>query len=169
MMQKNTGAVHLLKRGDNNLVYGEAGANNPHPHTKRQTQPQHLKCALSYFRLGCRGRKEQHNGQFLVACYVTLHSALSVCLSIHPSIGLSTFWAAAPKGPMTYAFTQGKFLLLLLLLRLYPPPLETIFEDRGPNPCLEAQIPASRPKSQPRGPNPSLEAQIPALRPKSQP
>ena len=27
------------------------------------------------------------------------------------------FWAAAPKGPMTYAFTQEKFLLLLLLLR----------------------------------------------------
>ena len=33
-----------------------------------------------------------------------------------------TFWAAAPKGAITYAFTQGKFLLLLsyvhLLLRL---------------------------------------------------
>ena len=26
----------------------------------------------------------------------------------------SPFWAAAPKGPMTYAFTQEKFLLLLL-------------------------------------------------------
>ena len=47
------------------------------------------------------------------------------------------FWAAAPKGPMTYAFTQGKFLLLLLCT---PP---------GSNPSLEAQIPASKLKSQP--------------------
>ena len=34
------------------------------------------------------------------------------------------FWAAAPKGPMTYPFTQGKFFLLLLLLR--PPPSKLI-------------------------------------------
>ena len=40
-----------------------------------------------------------------------------------------SFWAAAPKGPMTYAFTHmGDFLLLLLLL-LHPPP-----------PGFEAQI-----------------------------
>ena len=26
-----------------------------------------------------------------------------------------SFWPAAPKGSMTYAFTQGNFLLLLLL------------------------------------------------------
>ena len=52
---------------------------------------------------------------------------------------------------MTYAFTQGNFLLLLLLLLLLlctPPP-------------LQAQITASRPISQPWGPNPCLEAQIP--------
>ena len=30
--------------------------------------------------------------------------------------------AAAPKGSMTYAFTQGDFLLLLLLLLLLHPP-----------------------------------------------
>ena len=37
------------------------------------------------------------------------------------------FWAAAPKGPMTYAFTQEKFLLLLLLLPLlHPPPSKLI-------------------------------------------
>ena len=35
---------------------------------------------------------------------------------------LFTFWAAAPKGPMTYAFTQEKFLLLLLLFLLRTPP-----------------------------------------------
>ena len=72
----------------------------------------------------------------------------------------STFWAVAPKGSMTYAFTHmGDFLLLLhLLLLLRPPPS---------NPSLEAQIPVSRPKSQSRGPNPSLKAQILASRPKS--
>ena len=51
----------------------------------------------------------------------------------------SPFWAAAPKGPMTYALTHmGDFLLflLLLLLLLRPPP-------------REAQILASRLKSQP--------------------
>ena len=63
---------------------------------------------------------------------------------------LSTFWAAAPKGPMTYAFTHmGNFLLLLLLLLRTPLP------------------PASRPISQPGGPYPSLEAQISVLWPKS--
>ena len=50
------------------------------------------------------------------------------------------FWAAAPKGSMTFAFTHmGDFLLLLLLLLLLlrtPPPLP----------------PASRPISQPGGP-----------------
>ena len=55
-----------------------------------------------------------------------------------------SFWAAATKGSMTYAFTHvGNFFLLL----------------RTP--------PASRPISQPGGPYPSLEAQIPVLRPKS--
>ena len=49
------------------------------------------------------------------------------------------FWAAAPKGSVTYAFKK-------------PP---------GPYLSLEAHIPASRPISQPQGPNPSLEAQIP--------
>ena len=50
---------------------------------------------------------------FLVACYATLHPAMSV----HWSVGrLVPFWAAAPKGSMTYAFTHmGDFLLLLLL------------------------------------------------------
>ena len=61
-----------------------------------------------------------------------------------------SFWAAAPKGSMTYAFTHmGNFLLLLLLLRTPPPP------------SLQAYISAWRPISQPRGPNPSLDAQIP--------
>ena len=53
---------------------------------------------------------------------------------------LYCFWAAAPKGPMTYAFTQEKILLLLLLLLLLRPP------PRGPNSSLEAQILALRPK-----------------------
>ena len=56
------------------------------------------------------------------------------------------FWAAAPKGPMTYALTHmGDFLLLLLLLLLLlrPPP------PQGPNPSPEAQILVWKLKSQP--------------------
>ena len=47
---------------------------------------------------------------------------------------------------MTYAITQGNFLLLLLLLLHIPP--------------LQAHISALRPISQHQGPSPSLEAQI---------
>ena len=64
------------------------------------------------------------------------------------------FWAAVPKGSMTYAFTQGKYLLLFLLLLLCTPP------------NLQAHISASKPISQPQGPNPSLEVHIPTSRPK---
>ena len=64
--------------------------------------------------------------------------------SVGPSIGRSPFWAAAPKGSMTYAFTHmGSFLLLLLLLLRTPLP-----QSPGPYLSLEAHIPASRPKSQ---------------------
>ena len=81
----------------------------------------------------------------------------SICLSV-------TFWAAAPKGAMTYAFTHmGDFLLLLLLLLLRPPPLIKS-QPLGLNPNLKAQILAARPKSQPWGPNPNLRAQLSALR-----
>ena len=99
--------------------------------------------------------------------YLQLHltySALSVDSLLyectHPK-GVA-FWAAAPKGSMTYAFTHmGNFLLLL---RTPPPPSlqayisawRPISQPRGPNPSLEAQIPPSRPKSQPQGPNSSL-------------
>ena len=60
-----------------------------------------------------------------------------------------SFWAAVPKGSMTYAFKHmGKFLLLLLLLLLsFVPPS---------NPSLKAHIPVSSPKSQPQDPNASL-------------
>ena len=60
------------------------------------------------------------------------------------------FWAAAPKGPMTYAFTYAE-----------------IFPKSVHPPSLEAQIPVPRPKSQSRGPNPIRKAQILASRPKS--
>ena len=50
---------------------------------------------------------------------------LSVGRLVGWSVGRSPFWAAAPKGSMTYAFTHmGDFLLLLLLL-LRPPPLKS--------------------------------------------
>ena len=49
------------------------------------------------------------------------------------------------QGPMTYAFTQDKFLLLL-----------------RPSTPFKAHIPVLRLKPQPQGPNPSLQAQISA-------
>ena len=73
-----------------------------------------------------------------------------------------TFWAAAPKGPLTYAFTQGEISPSPPPSPVYPPP-------RGPNPSFEAHIPALRLQSQPQGLNPSPEAQIAAWRLKSQP
>ena len=77
-----------------------------------------------------------------------------LCPSVGPSVRehesksgkmsiLLAFWAAVPKGSLTYAFTHmGKFLLLLFLLLLFllrPPPS---------NPSLQAQILVSRPNSQ---------------------
>ena len=55
-----------------------------------------------------------------------------------------TFWAAAPKGPMTYAFTHGE---------ISPPPSPPPAYPPSPQPpcsflSLEAHIPASRSKSQ---------------------
>ena len=67
-----------------------------------------------------------------------------------------SFWPAAQKGSMTYAFTQGNFLLLLLLLRT-PPTSRPISQPHRPYPSLEAQIPVLRSKSQPQGPNPILQ------------
>ena len=64
----------------------------------------------------------------------------------------SLFGAVAPTGPMTYAFTQGKFLLLLIPLLLRPStPSKLKSQPLGSNP-------ASRLKYQPSGSNPSKEA-----------
>ena len=62
---------------------------------------------------------------FLVTCFATLHPAMSVRWLVGP---LVPFWAAVPKGSMTYAFTHMGNIFLL-----GPLPL-------GPNPSLEAQI-----------------------------
>ena len=73
------------------------------------------------------------------------------------SIINTRFWAAAPKGPMTYALTY---------VEISPPP------SSSPSlypPPLEVQILALRLKLKPQGSNPSLKAQIPALKLKSQP
>ena len=80
---------------------------------------------------------------FLVAFYATLHPAMSV----RQLVGrLVPFWAAAPKGWMTSAFTH---------MENFP------FSFSVP----PTQILVLRPKSQPQGPNPSLKAQILAWRP----
>ena len=76
------------------------------------------------------------------------------------------FYSFSPKvthptllvGQSVHRSPFGQWPLLLLLLLLHPPPLNLSFK---------AQIPVSRPKSQSQGPNPSLEAQILASRPKS--
>ena len=72
--------------------------------------------------------------------------------------------AAALKGSMTYAFTQGNSfllpLLLLLLLRTHPPTSRPLSQPRGPYPSLKSQIPVWRPKSQPQGPNPILRSKF---------
>ena len=74
--------------------------------------------------------------------FIVTRTVFMVVLALFWAI-LDPFWAAAPKGPMTYAFTQEKILLLLLLR---PPPLRPKFKPRGPNSSFEAQILASRPK-----------------------
>ena len=71
-------------------------------------------------------------------------------------LSITAFWAAAPKGPMTYAFTHtGDFLLLLLLLHH---PLTPASKPKG-----------SRLQSQPKGSNLSLKAPTPTSRLQSQP
>ena len=60
----------------------------------------------------------------------------------------AVYWAAAPKGSMTYAFTHmGNFFLLLLLL--HTPPSKLKIQPKSSTPSLEPQIPASRLKTQP--------------------
>ena len=97
----------------------------------------------------------------------------SVGRLVGQSVGRSPFWAAAPKGPMTYAFTQGKFLLHFQCtpprFKAHIPGLRLKSHAQGSNTRLKAQIPGSRLKSQARGSNPRLEAQIPATRLISQP
>ena len=87
---------------------------------------------------------------------------------------MDSFWAAAPKGPMTYTFTHGE-------ISPSPPssfassPNTQISASRpksqlqGPSPSQETQIQVSKPKSHPWGPLPIFEAQIPTSRPRSQP
>ena len=115
-----------------------------------------LQNLLSRPQIANEAKKPSNHDLFLNCVYASLKLAMtvswSVCLLVHPSVmisffGVCGFWAAAPKGSMTYAFTHmGNFLLLPLLQRTPP------------------QIPALRPKFQPRGRNPSLEAQILTLR-----
>ena len=103
---------------------------------------------------------------------------------------LMLFWAAAPKGSMTYAFTHGEISPSSPSSSAYPPlaletqlsALRAISQPRGPDSIPENKIPASRPKPLSQGRNSSLTAQfsasrpklslkakIPASRPKSQP
>ena len=96
--------------------------------------------------------------QFLVACYATLHPALSVSRLV----GRSSFWQRPRRGrwPM-HSQVWGIFSSFF-----YVPPSP---QPPGPYLSFEAHIPASRPKSQSWGPNPSLKAQILAKMPKSKP
>ena len=74
-------------------------------------------------------KRAKDNGILSYSVYIFPHvlasSSFSFSSSSDSSSSASPFWAAAPKGSMTYAFTHmGDFLLLLLhlLLLLCPPP-----------------------------------------------
>ena len=110
--------------------------------------------------------------------HTTLHSALSIRPSVHPSICHSVpFWAAAPKGPMTYAFTQGEifsssfFSFSSSSSSFSVPPLASKLKSQPQaqitvsslNPRLRAQIPTLWLKSQLHRSYSNLLAQIPAL------
>ena len=104
---------------------------------------------------------------FLVACYATTSRFVGPFIrpSIHPSIrpffrryvhpSHFTFWAAAPKEPMTFAFTQDKFLLLPLILLCPSTPFKAHVQTSRQtsafisNPSHVAQIPAMRLQSKP--------------------
>ena len=85
------------------------------------------------------------------------------------------FWAAAPKGPMTYAFThRGNFSSSSSFSSVHP--LEPQIQLRSPKSSLKAQIPAlktqnpaSTLKFQPWRPKSSFKAQIPPSKLKIQP
>ena len=66
-----------------------------------------------------------------------------------PSCPPFPFWAAAPKGPMTYAFTH--------IGEIFPPS-----SPSPPSTPFKAHILALGPKL-PQGPNPSHEAQYPTF------
>ena len=69
-----------------------------------------------------------------------------------------SFWAAAPKGSMTYAFAHiGVFFSV-------HPVTRSKSQSPNPNPSLKAQISATRLKSPPLSSNPSFKAPIPASR-----
>ena len=71
--------------------------------------------------------------------------SISDCSSLESlstfELALSPFWAAALKGPMTYAFTCGEISPSSSAYPRSPQP-------PGPYLSLKAHIPASRPKSQ---------------------
>ena len=82
-----------------------------------------LQNLLSGPQIANEAKKPSNHDLFLNCVYASLKLAMtvswSVCLLVHPSVmisffGVCGFWAAAPKGSMTYAFTHmGNFRLLL--------------------------------------------------------
>ena len=99
---------------------------------------------------------------FLVACYKTPNPTMLVRRSVGWLVGWRSVgplfgqWPRRGRWPML-SHIWGNFSFSFSFFSVPPPS----------NPSLEAQIPASRPKSQSRGPNPKLEAQIQASRPKT--
>ena len=71
------------------------------------------------------------------------------------------FWAAAPKGPMTYASTQtGNFSCFLFIFSVQPLLLRLKSQPHRSNSSLIALLLTPRLKYQPQGANVSLHAQI---------
>ena len=135
---------------------------------------------LRFFILVSPSRSAWDRSKIRILFLPSLHLLLRLPSVCHPppslsssssssSSSCSSFWAAALKGPMTYAFThRGNFSfsfsethILAKILVLRPKS-----QSPGPNFRLKAQIPASSLNSQPQIP---LEGHIPASRVTSQP
>ena len=83
------------------------------------------------------------------------------------AFGFYAFWAAAPKGAMTYAFThRGNFSFSSFFSSFYVPPPQILKSgpgtlDQGQGPSIRARDPQTGPRSLNQGQGPSNRAKEP--------
>ena len=123
-------------------------------------------CGHSQTRMVCcypqRGRGQRANSLFLPSVWIQRDAN---------TVGYCPFWAAAPKGPMTYPFShRGNFSFFSSFFFFSVPPLRLKSQPQGSNPSPNAQIIVSSLRAQilrasdPQSLNPSLKAQISACK-----